>query len=117
MKARLLLLPNQVMARRPIQLPLPTPPTWGGRRAGTGRKLTPGRRPGVSHRVRAAHGAANPVHVTLRAIAAVRCLRAARVFPAVRVALASASRGGFRIVEFSVQDDHAISSSRPRSGP
>jgi REP element-mobilizing transposase RayT len=46
------------------------------------------------------------VHVTLRASVALRCLRSARVFPAVRGALAKASRDHFRVVEYSVQTDH-----------
>ena len=37
---------------------------------------------------------------------AVRCLRSARVFPAVRRALAASSRPDFRIVHFSIQNDH-----------
>jgi putative transposase len=49
---------------------------------------------------------AHPVHVTLRAVAALRCLRAPRVFPAVRGALAAASRADFRVVDYSVQGDH-----------
>src|SRR5690349_15036732 len=92
--------------RRPVQLLLPVPPTWGGRRRGAGRKPTPGRRPGVPHDSRAPHSAAHPVHVTLRTTPAVRCLRADRVFPAVRSAIAAASHEGFGIIEFSAQDDH-----------
>jgi REP element-mobilizing transposase RayT len=46
------------------------------------------------------------VHVTLRAVEAVGCLRSRRVFPAVRRALAAASHADFRIIEFSVQNDH-----------
>ena len=91
---------------RALQLSLPQPRSWGGRRAGGGRKLTPGRRPSVPHRARPVHIAAHPVHVTLRSGRAVRCLRAGGVFPAVRRALTAASRGGFRILHFSVQDDH-----------
>jgi putative transposase len=99
--------PNQVgMARVARQLSLPTPPTWGGRRAGAGRKRVPGRRPSVPHRSRPAHVAAHPVHVTLRAVEALRCFRSGRVFPTVRSALAASSRGRFRVIEFSVQDDH-----------
>ena len=94
------------MARHPTQLLLPVPPTWGGRRRGAGRKLTPGRRRSVAHRARPSHKGAHPVHVTLRASDAVRCLRSDRVFPAVRRAISAASRGGFRIIEFSTQDDH-----------
>ena len=94
------------MARRPVQLCLPAPRTWGGRRTGAGRKPTPGRRSGVPHRRRPEHVAAHPVHVTLRAVAAVRCLRSDRLFPSVRRALAASSRTGFRILEFSLQNDH-----------
>src|SRR5205809_2094461 len=91
---------------RALQLSLPAPRTWGGRRPGAGRKLTPGRRPGVPHRPRPPHTAAHPLHVTLRTGPAVRCLRSARVFPALHRALAAASHGGFRVLHFSVQDDH-----------
>jgi putative transposase len=94
------------MARRPKQLALPSPRTWGGRRRGAGRKALPGRRPGVPHRRRPKHAAAHPVHVTLRTVDAVRCLRSTRVFPAVRRALVAGSRSAFRIIEFSVQNDH-----------
>jgi putative transposase len=94
------------MPRRCAQLPLPTPPTWGGRRAGAGRKPTPGRRPGVPHRRRPEHAPAHPVHVTLRAVEAIRCLRSDRVFPTVRRALAASSRASFRVLQFTVQNDH-----------
>ena len=46
------------------------------------------------------------MHVTLRSGPAVRCLRSNRAFPAVRRALYVASRGNFRIIHFTVQDDH-----------
>jgi REP element-mobilizing transposase RayT len=46
------------------------------------------------------------VHVTLRAVAVLRCLRSERVFPSVRRALAASSRVDFRVIEFSIQDDH-----------
>src|SRR5438132_5566786 len=94
----MVLSPNQSrMARRPVQLLLPAPRTWGGRRSGAGRKVTPGRRPGVPHLRRPPHVAARPVHVTLRAVEAICCLRAAHVFPLVRRALAVSSREDFRI--------------------
>ena|SRR5437016_5187024 len=91
---------------RTLQLSLPAPRTWGGRRAGAGRKLTPGRRPSVPHRPRPTHTAAHPLHVTLRTGPAVRCLRSDRAFPAVRRTLFVASHGNFRIIHFTVQDDH-----------
>src|SRR5438067_9850739 len=94
------------VARGLQQLSLPPRRTWGGRRVGAGRKPIPGRRPGVPHVSRPAHVAAQPVHVTLRARSDIRCLRSGQVFPAVRRALAAASHRGFRILHFSVQDDH-----------
>ena len=102
----MVLSPNQAMVRRPVQLSLPAPRTWGGRRPGAGRKPTPGRRPGVPHRPRPPHVALHPVHVTLRSVETIRCLRAARVFPRVRRALAASSRPDFRIIQFTVQNDH-----------
>src|ERR1043166_4119321 len=91
---------------RALQLELPARPTWGGHRRGAGRKLSPGRRPGVPHGPRPWHVATHPVHVTLRCVGTVSCLRARNVFPAVREALTLASRRGFRIAEFSVQENH-----------
>jgi REP-associated tyrosine transposase len=88
------------------QLIFPTPRTWGGRRPGAGRKLAPGRRPGVPHVARPPHVATHPVHVTLRATHAIHCLRSGRVFPAVSRALTDSSHADFRIIAFSVQDDH-----------
>ena len=93
------------MGHRPVQLSLAAPRKWGGRRLGAGRKPAPGRRPGVPHRPRPPHVAVHPVHVTLRSVETVRCLRAARVFPRVRRALAASSRPDFRIIQFTVQND------------
>jgi hypothetical protein len=80
--------------------------TWGGRRAGAGRKPS-GPRPRVSHPTRPAHDPRHPRHVTLRAVAGLPSLRGARVFAAVRRALAAASGPRFRVVHFSVQGNHA----------
>jgi REP element-mobilizing transposase RayT len=91
---------------RAVRLSFPSPRTWGGRRVGAGRKPTPGRRPGVPHLARAPHAAAHPTHVILRSTDAIRCLRAGRVFPLVRRSLAVPSHCGFRMLHFSVQDDH-----------
>jgi len=95
---------NPFKVARAVQLWLPERSTWGGSRSGAGRKLAPGRRPSVPHRSRPAHLPSLPVHVTLRA--RFGGLRAPRTFESVRVSLARASRRGFRVVEFSVQDDH-----------
>src|SRR5882762_48992 len=89
---------------RPVQLEL-RPCTWGGRRRGAGRKPS-GCKVGVAHRSRPAHVARHPVHVTLRAGSALPSLRSDRLFAPLRRGLARASRGGFRILRFSVQKDH-----------
>jgi len=46
------------------------------------------------------------VHVTLRAAAGVPSLRGARVFGALRAALGASSAAGFRVLQFSAQQDH-----------
>ncbi len=79
--------------------------SWGGRRRGAGRPATAGRRQ-VPHRRRAPHDRHVPVHVTLRAAAGIPSLRGARIFPAVRSGLAASSGACFRILQFSVQQDH-----------
>jgi hypothetical protein len=91
--------------RRPKQLSLPTPNTWGGRRTGAGRKPRPGRR-ATPHRARPLHKEAHPLHLTLRARSGLPSLRSRRVFVAVRNAIAHGSSTAFRIVHFSVQGDH-----------
>jgi len=93
-------------AQSALQLALPIPPGWGGRRAGAGRPPGLGRRQ-VPHRSRPAHSPQHPVHVTLRS--ACRSLRTQFVFPTVRKAIfdANSSSGErFRVAHFSVQGDH-----------
>jgi len=60
----------------------------------------------MGHDRRARHVARNPVLVTLRAAGGVPSLRSPRVFAAVRDALGRGSGAGFRVVQFSVQQDH-----------
>ena len=93
------------MTRSHRQLTLPAPPTWGGRREGAGRKRTPGRRC-VPHARREVHDRRCPAHVTLRACVGLPSLRRNDIFVAVRAAFARSSRGGFRLVHYSVQRDH-----------
>lgn len=93
--------------RTPRQLSLTFPNGWGGARPGAGRKREAGARENVAHRARPRHRAGEPVHVTLRARLAP--LRSQHVFPTVRLALARATRrdpGRFRLLHFSVQNDH-----------
>ena len=88
----------------PVQLPLDLEPhTWGGKRKGAGRKPSTGKR-SVPHRARPRHKGAYPLHVTMRA--GIRGLRADAVFTRIRTALRRASTKVFRVVHFSVQDDH-----------
>jgi len=96
---------------RPQQLALELLNTWGGKRAGAGRKRAPGVRPRVPHRPREAHRAAHPVHATLRARWGLPPFREQALFGAIRGAIREASRspvlrGAFRVLHFSVQRDH-----------
>jgi REP element-mobilizing transposase RayT len=84
----------------------------GGKRKGAGRKPARPGRPNVPHRVRGRHRAAQPVHVTLRARAGLPSLRHVGIFRELREAVRAARKSpavgdAFRVVEFSVQDDHA----------
>jgi REP element-mobilizing transposase RayT len=87
-------------------------PGRGGRRAGAGRKRTPGKRPSVPHRTRPRHYGANPVHVTLRARAGLPSFRAQVVHEMLRSALHRQRcpdrryARSFQVVEFSIQENH-----------
>jgi REP element-mobilizing transposase RayT len=92
------------MLRRPRQLALPAPRTWGGKRAGAGRK--PGARRVVLHRARPPHLARHPVHITLRARAGLPSLRADNLVALIGATVAAVDRPDARVVHFSVQGDH-----------
>jgi REP element-mobilizing transposase RayT len=47
-----------------------------------------------------------PVHVTMRAAAAIPSLRGERIFAALSRALGASTKSAFRVVHFSVQQDH-----------
>jgi putative transposase len=91
--------------RGPQQLTLPLRASWGGARAGAGRKPGAGLAR-VRHRARPEHSRDHPMHVTLRS--KLRSLRSGFVFPTVRLTIASlrASHADFRVVQFSVQTNH-----------
>jgi REP element-mobilizing transposase RayT len=90
--------------REPSQLALDLRPrTWGGTRDGAGRKPDPRTR-SMPHRARPPHKGVYPLHVTMRA--SLRGLRAQSVFERIRGALRRASGTTFRVVHFSVQDNH-----------
>jgi putative transposase len=106
-KAREVTMLNQDM-RRPRaapQLDLPLP-TWGGQRAGAGRKRRPGREGLVPRTARPRHDPRNPVHVTKRAAGAPD-LRAQVPFRAIQTFLGRLSRREtIRVLHFSIQRDH-----------
>lgn len=93
------------MPRRARQLELPRTCTWGGARRGAGRRPPEYRAP-VQHRRRIEHRPAFPVHITVRARADLTSLRQQKIFTVIRRALAASSSARFRVLHFSVQDDH-----------
>ena len=83
----------------------------GGKRAGAGRPITPGRaRASERHLRRTRIRASQPVHVTVRCVPEVKGLRKHLCYLAIRAAtLTSAARGDtgdFRIVHLSIQGNH-----------
>jgi REP element-mobilizing transposase RayT len=82
----------------------------GGKRVGAGRKLAPGKRPSVPHRVRPLHEGAHPVHVTLRARRGLPSLRSQAVHEMLRQVLVRQQdrryNRSFHVVEFTIQEDH-----------
>ena len=87
-----------------MRLPLPAPSTWGGARRGAGRK--PRGRPGTPHTTRPKIDPRYPVQVTIRATPGLPSFRSPRVFGALRRAIARASVDRFRVIHFSIQQDH-----------
>src|SRR5262245_60515844 len=94
------------MARRATrQLELPVRSSWGGRRSGAGRPPAPGR-PKMGHDRREAHQPRHPVLLTLRAAAGVPSLRSLSLFAAVQTSITESHEAAFRVLHFSVQQDH-----------
>jgi REP element-mobilizing transposase RayT len=82
------------------------PRTWGGKREGAGRPRMKGRS-GVPHRQRQRFDRWTPVHVTVRVLREIGRLRRMSVASVLRAAfVASASREGFGICQFSIQGNH-----------
>lgn len=91
--------------RRPRQLGLEFR-TWGGKRAGAGRKPR-GAKAGVTHRPRPEWRQRRPLHVTLRMAPHVYNLRSRRSFRVIEAALwVGGDRFDVRIIHFSVQGNH-----------
>jgi putative transposase len=91
---------------RQLAIDFPSKSTWGGRRAGAGRKPKPKGQRGVPHAARPKHAAYHPSHITMRAVRGAPMFRAEIPFRAVRAEIARVVREGFRITHFSVQLDH-----------
>ncbi|MEA2753379.1 MAG: REP-associated tyrosine transposase [Myxococcales bacterium] len=106
--------PGDSRARPPkLRVPLPAKgeqltfadaKTRGGPRPGSGRKG--GHRPKVRHRKRPAHHYDNPVHVTMRRAKGLPSFRVERLHNLLREAIRATRRDGFRIVHYSIQNDH-----------
>jgi putative transposase len=92
------------MKMRSTQLEFPFPRGHGGAREGAGRKALPAHLRHTPHRARRRHRSAQPVHVTMRA--RVRGLRRQQVAATVLGALRESNREWFRIVHYSLQDNH-----------
>src|SRR5688572_9063308 len=80
--------------------------TLGGPRPGAGRKRAPGNEGLLPHVARPAFAARVPAHVTMRALRGVPSMRAPVVARVVIAEIARASSKGFRVIHFSVQNDH-----------
>ena len=87
-----------------MRLQLAAARTWGGARKGAGRK--PRGRPSMPHVTRPRVDPRFPVQVTIRATPGLPSLRSPRVFGALRRAIARASLDRFRVIHFSIQQDH-----------
>jgi putative transposase len=97
--------PRRAKSKRTKRLGLALPNTWGGKRAGAGRK--PGPRPNTPHRARLPHVSSQPVHVTLRS--KLTPLRSQQLFPTIQLAIRDACHREpkrFRVLHFSVQREH-----------
>ena len=90
--------------RRQLRLPLEVASKWGGARKGAGRK--PRGRPSMPHETRVKVDPRYPLQVTIRVAPGLPSLRSARVFGALQRAIARASIDRFRVIHFSVQQDH-----------
>ena len=87
-----------------LRLPLAAARTWGGARKGAGRK--PRGRPSMPHVTRPKIDPRYPVQLTIRATRGLPSLRSPRLFGALRRAIARASVDRFRVIHFSIQQDH-----------
>ncbi len=89
-----------------LELTLTRRPTWGGCRAGAGRK--PGRRPPVPHEPRGDIASRHPAHVTVKLRPGLPSLRSIPVVREVERGFRGAcDRGDFRLVHYTLLSNHA----------
>ena len=60
----------------------------------------------MRHRTRAVHKHWNPLHVSMRAVRGLPSFRAQTLYGAFELAVRRTRRDDFRVVEYSIQDDH-----------
>jgi len=90
---------------RQLDLELTSPARWGGSRPGAGRK--PGARRRDAHRRRAPLAPRHPCHVTLKVRSDIPSLRVRRLVSELeRSWRETRERGRFRLVHYSIQNDH-----------
>src|SRR6202000_573125 len=95
---------STIMAR---QQDLTFPCTRGGARKGAGRPRITSRRASERHLTRPFLATSTPVHVTIRAVPGLGCLRRPATNHAIREAtIVAAKREQFRIVHLSIQNTH-----------
>ena len=92
------------MSANQLAFSFPEPKRRGGARRGAGRRPRSAHLRQTPHRARPVHSKAHPVHVTLRA--GVRLLRTQRVAHTLLRALRDSNRDWFRVVHYSLQDNH-----------
>ncbi len=86
------------------QLPLRFERKWGGARKGAGRPK--GGRRTVPHRARPVHKARYPLHVTVRVRGGLPSFREPVIANVVVETIAASHRDAFRVLHYSVQDNH-----------
>jgi putative transposase len=89
----------------------PAVASWGGKRAGAGRKPKPAAaRTSVAHRARPVHKRRHPVHITVRARKGLPSFRHQRVHAMLQRILECqtkrAYRSDFQVVHYSIQSNH-----------
>src|SRR5262245_55291614 len=77
---------------------------WGGKRRGAGQPK--GERAGVSHAKRPKHRGRNPLLATLKLLRGLPRLRNPIAHQVVREAIAASTKDDFRVIEYSLQNDH-----------